>query len=53
MPGEASSQKLSTTLVIKKYDHEKTDTPKLFETLKVKDGVIIERITESTEESKE
>jgi hypothetical protein len=41
---DLSSQKISTTMTIKKFDHEKAEEPELIETLKVKDGKIIERI---------
>ena len=45
MGHDASSQKLSTTMTIKKFSHEREE-PELFETLKVKDGIIIEKIVE-------
>ena len=40
---------MSTTVTIKKYDHT-YETPKLFETLVVRDGVVIEKTNHLTTE---
>jgi hypothetical protein len=50
---DSSSQKLSTTMKIQKFDHEIAEEPVLMETITMKDGVVTEKVvhSESTQES--